>query len=372
MRFPVAYCKTFRARPPASWWSASGSTSSASRCSAPRPSRSSACRARITAAWSMRGCKGGLDFMKDDENINSQPFMHWRDRFLYCMEAINKADRRDRRDQGPLSQHHRRNDGGDVPARRVRQGTRLPSSWSTISSSAGRRSSRSVNGAGERHDPAHAPRRPRHLHVARSHGISFRVIAKMAPAFAGVDHLHCGTAVGKLEGDPLTVQGYYNLCATRPANEVDLHAASSSTRTGPTCKKVMPVASGGIHAGQMHQLLDLFGDDVVLQFGGGTHRPPDGHPGGSNGQPGCARGDGAGPQRGPRHRRMRGRTSFGLPPGGASRWKLRSRPGATSPSTTHRQTRRTSCRPRRSPCKPRSRRTQTCVSPKAAFPFCPT
>ena len=32
----------------------------------------------------------------------------------------------------------------------------------------------------------------------------------------------------------------------------------------------MPVASGGIHAGQMHQLLDLFGDDMVLQFGGGT------------------------------------------------------------------------------------------------------
>ena len=35
--------------------------------------------------------KGGLDFTKDDENINSQPFMHWRDRFLYCMEAVNRA-----------------------------------------------------------------------------------------------------------------------------------------------------------------------------------------------------------------------------------------------------------------------------------------
>ena len=35
--------------------------------------------------------KGGLDFTKDDENINSQPFMHWRDRFLYCMEGVNKA-----------------------------------------------------------------------------------------------------------------------------------------------------------------------------------------------------------------------------------------------------------------------------------------
>lgn len=33
---------------------------------------------------------------------------------------------------------------------------------------------------------------------------------------------------------------------------------------------MMPVASGGIHAGQMHQLLDLLGEDVVLQFGGGT------------------------------------------------------------------------------------------------------
>jgi ribulose-bisphosphate carboxylase large chain len=35
-------------------------------------------------------------------------------------------------------------------------------------------------------------------------------------------------------------------------------------------RKVMPVASGGIHAGQMHQLLHLLGEDCVLQFGGGT------------------------------------------------------------------------------------------------------
>ena len=45
---------------------------------------------------------------------------------------------------------------------------------------------------------------------------------------------------------------------------------------GCDLKKVMPVASGGIHAGQMHQLIDLFGDGVVLQFGGGTS----GHPAG--------------------------------------------------------------------------------------------
>jgi ribulose-bisphosphate carboxylase large chain len=56
--------------------------------------------------------------------------------------------------------------------------------------------------------------------------------------------------------------------------------------------KVMPVASGGIHAGQMHQLLiHYLGEDVVLQFGGGTI----GHPMGIQPapcQPRGARGDG--------------------------------------------------------------------------------
>jgi len=33
---------------------------------------------------------------------------------------------------------------------------------------------------------------------------------------------------------------------------------------------VMPVASGGIHAGQAHLLLHYLGEDGVWQFGGGT------------------------------------------------------------------------------------------------------
>merc|ERR1719235_1729324 len=37
------------------------------------------------------GLKGGLDFLKDDENINSQPFMRYRERFLYSMEGVNCA-----------------------------------------------------------------------------------------------------------------------------------------------------------------------------------------------------------------------------------------------------------------------------------------
>ena len=35
--------------------------------------------------------RGGLDFTQDDENVNFQPFMHWRDCFLFCGEAIYKS-----------------------------------------------------------------------------------------------------------------------------------------------------------------------------------------------------------------------------------------------------------------------------------------
>jgi ribulose-bisphosphate carboxylase large chain len=121
-----------------------------------------------------------------------------------------------------------------------------------------------------------------HLHRAghgtytrqKSHGVSFRVIAKWL-RLAGVDHMHAGTAVGKLEGDPMTVQGYYNVCRDAYTH-TDLPRGLYFDQDWCDLKKVMPVASGGIHAGQMHQLIDLFGDDVVLQFGGGTI----GHPAG--------------------------------------------------------------------------------------------
>ena len=121
-----------------------------------------------------------------------------------------------------------------------------------------------------------------HLHRAghgtytrqKNHGVSFRVIAKWM-RLVGVDHIHAGTAVGKLEGDPMTVQGYYNVCRDTHTT-VDLPRGIYFDQDWGALRKVMPVASGGIHAGQMHQLLDLFGDDVVLQFGGGTIGHPQG------------------------------------------------------------------------------------------------
>jgi ribulose-bisphosphate carboxylase large chain len=98
--------------------------------------------------------------------------------------------------------------------------------------------------------------------------VSFRVIAKWM-RLAGVDHIHAGTVVGKLEGDPATTRGYYDVLR-EDHNPQALQHGLFFEQHWASLRRTMPVASGGIHAGQMHQLLDHLGEDVVLQFGGGT------------------------------------------------------------------------------------------------------
>jgi ribulose-bisphosphate carboxylase large chain len=115
-----------------------------------------------------------------------------------------------------------------------------------------------------------------HLHRAghgtytrqKTHGVSFRVIAKWC-RLIGVDHIHAGTVVGKLEGDPSTTKGFYDTLRDGFIPE-DPRWGIFFDQDWGSMPGVMPVASGGIHAGQMYQLLHYLGEDVVLQFGGGT------------------------------------------------------------------------------------------------------
>jgi ribulose-bisphosphate carboxylase large chain len=220
------------------------------------------------------GLKGGLDFMKDDENINSQPFMHWRDRFLYVMDGVNKASAATGEVKGSYlnvtaatmeEMYERSEFAKDLGSVVVM--VDLVIGWTAIQSMA--------NWCRKNDMVMHMHRAGHGTYTRqKNHGVSFRVMAKWL-RLAGCDHLHTGTAVGKLEGDPMTVQGYYNVCRDSFTHQ-DLPRGLFFDQDWADTKKVMPVASGGIHAGQMHLLLDLFGDDVILQFGGGTI----GHPAG--------------------------------------------------------------------------------------------
>ena len=218
--------------------------------------------------------KGGLDFTKDDENINSQPFMHWRERYFYCMEAINRAQA----STGEVKGSYLNVTAATMEDmyERAEFAKSLGSVVVMIDLVIGWTAIQSMAKWARRNDMILHLHRAGHSTYTRqkSHGVSFRVIAKWA-RLAGVDHIHAGTVVGKLEGDPATTRGYYDVCR-EDFNPRSLETGIFFDQHWGSLGKVMPVASGGIHAGQMHQLLDLFGDDVVLQFGGGTI----GHPAG--------------------------------------------------------------------------------------------
>ncbi len=212
--------------------------------------------------------KGGLDFVKDDENINSQPFMHWRDRFLYVMEAVNKAQAA----TGEVKGHYLNVTAGTMEEmyERAEFAKELGSAIIMIDLVIGYTAIQSMAKWARRNDMI------LHLHRAgnstysrqKNHGMNFRVICKWM-RMAGVDHIHAGTVVGKLEGDPLMIAGFYDVLREDHLPE-NLEHGIFFEQDWASLKKVMPVASGGIHAGQMHQLIHYLGEDVVLQFGGGT------------------------------------------------------------------------------------------------------
>jgi len=212
--------------------------------------------------------RGGLDFTKDDENINSQPFMRWRDRFLYAMEAVQRASAA----TGEIKGHYMNVTAADMEAmyERAEFAKEIGSIIVMVDLTVGFTALTSMSKWCRRNGMILHLHRAGHATYTRqkSHGVSFRVLAKWC-RLLGVDHIHAGTVVGKLEGDPGNVRGYYDVCRER-FNHANPQTGLFFDQDWASLPAVMPVASGGIHAGQMHQLLHYLGEDVVLQFGGGT------------------------------------------------------------------------------------------------------
>jgi ribulose-bisphosphate carboxylase large chain len=218
--------------------------------------------------------RGGLDFVKDDENINSQPFMRWRDRYLYTIEGVQRAMEQ----TGEVKGHYMNVTAATMEEmyKRAELAKELGSVIIMIDLVIGFTAMTSMSKWARDNGMILHLHRAGYATYARqkNHGVNFRVLSKWC-RLLGVDHIHAGTVVGKLEGDPNIIRGYYDTLRLdhvprRPEHGI-LFDQDWASMPG-----VMPVASGGIHAGQMHQLLHYLGEDVVLQFGGGTIGHPSG------------------------------------------------------------------------------------------------
>ena len=230
MRFPVAYVKTFQGP-------ATGIVVERERLDKfGRPLLGATVKPKLGLSGRNYGrvvyeaLKGGLDFTKDDENINSQPFMHWRDRYLYVMEAVNKAQAA----TGEVKGSYLNVTAGTMEDmyERAEFAKELGSVIVMIDLVIGYTAIQSMAKWARRNDIILHLHRAGHATYTRQriHGVSFRVIAKWM-RLAGVDHIHAGTVVGKLEGDPRR-PGATTISAARNSIRRSSNTASSSTSTG--------------------------------------------------------------------------------------------------------------------------------------------
>jgi len=227
------------------------------------------------------GLRGGLDFTKDDENVNSQPFMRWRDRFLFVAEALYKAQA----ETGEIKGHYLNATAGhcDEMIKRAQCAKELgmPIVMHDYLTG-GFTANTSLAHYCRDHSLLLHIHRAMHAVIDRQkiHGMHFRVLAK-ALRLSGGDHLHSGTVVGKLEGEREVTLGFVDLMRDN-FSEKDRQRGIYFTQDWVSLPGTIPVASGGIHVWHMPALVEIFGDDACLQFGGGTL----GHPWGN--APGAA------------------------------------------------------------------------------------
>ncbi|VAH75220.1 unnamed protein product [Triticum turgidum subsp. durum] len=231
-----------------------------------------------TGTWTTIWTDGltSLDFTKDDENVNSQPFMRRRDRFVFCAEAIYKSQA----ETGEIKGHYLNATAGTceemikraVFARELGVPI-VMHDYLTGGFTANTTLAHYCRDNGlllHIHRAMHAV-----IDRQKNHGMHFRVLAK-ALRMSGGDHIHSGTVVGKLEGEREMTLGFVDLLRD-DFIEKDRARGIFFTQDWVSMPGVIPVALGGIHVWHMPALTEIFGDDSVLQFGGGTL----GHPWGN-------------------------------------------------------------------------------------------
>jgi ribulose-bisphosphate carboxylase large chain len=217
-----------------------------------------------TAEYVYEAGMGGLTNGKDDETLSNQKFCPLEDRVVAIAEALDRV----KSESGHVMIHaiNVSTNGHQIleVAERAQElgATQLMVDVLTC-------------GFGAIQVLAEDPSIKLPIHVHRTmhgamtrdprHGINMNVFATLSRMVGG-DALHVGTfGVGKMKGD---------------AHE-DLVSKDICLNDRLPYKRVMPVASGGVHPAMIKKLVDLAGKDLQMQAGGGVSGHPRGVRGGA-------------------------------------------------------------------------------------------
>ncbi len=217
-----------------------------------------------------RAYMGGVDFVKDDENLVDQEFCMWEERLYKMLEVMDRV----REETGRKVLYA--SNITDRFNRMVQRADFLKDSGAPMAMIDVYMIGYSaltdiIEILRENGLIIHAHRAGHTAETRGSFGTDFRVFAKIW-RILGVDQLHCGTGVGKMEGSPVLIRHYSQLLNSQSVKEDESILSLGQEWFG--IKEVMPVASGGLYPGTVPALLKIFGNDVTIQAGGGIH----GHP----------------------------------------------------------------------------------------------
>lgn len=215
---------------------------------------------------------GGLDLVKDDENLTDMRFNRFEKRVVETLRMRGRAE--DKTGEGKFympnvtAETHEmlrradfvRKQGGEYAMVDI-----ISVGWSGLQTL--REYNEDLNLIIHAHRAGHAAftKLPRH-------GISMLTVAKLA-RLIGVDQIHVGTAkVGKMSGDEtLAIEDEIE---SKFISE--LKGGHALEQFWHHVKPVFAVASGGIHPGKVPKLVEKMGNNIIIQAGGGVHGHPKG------------------------------------------------------------------------------------------------
>ncbi len=212
----------------------------------------------------------GLDIVKDDENLTSQNFNKFKERITETLKYRDLAEHEtgERKIYMPnitsetfemlrRMEFVRKNNGEYIMVDVLTTGF---SALQTL-----RKYSKEVIHG---HRAMHAA-----LTRNKKHGISMLALAKLY-RLIGVDQLHIGAIVGKMEGSSSEVIDIGEEIEESLIKEDK--KAHVLEQKWYNIKPMMAVCSGGLHPGRIPRLMSYMGNNMVMQFGGGCHGHPDG------------------------------------------------------------------------------------------------